>query len=311
MPSAEREVKFQETLRDLLERSKATVTQKKLASALNVSGTTVSHYITGRIKPSFDTLIGIAAFFNVTLDRLVFGESERRQVEEGTQTVRAEVLRALMESNSAASRQNDLIVRVNRRLFDEVKRVAASLLQDPENVGPSGFFTDAESMAIETCAVHTKIMIRSAPADIEITPDGKVIPGAYFETLINSILAGHSYQFLFYGKRNEYAQHVQGYRDLLSRADVPVEMVREHLGFRVIDTELPSGFVIHELDTAKLERLEPILWERFRERGIVKDTFAFASVRHHDALGGIVLYDTYFDSALKMFVRDWELASAL
>jgi len=125
MAPTEREVKFQETLRELLERSKATVTQKKLASALGVRGTTVSHYITGRIKPSFETLIGIAAFFNATLDYLVFGESARRPVEEGTHTVRADVVRALMESNAYNSRQRDLIVRVNRRLFDEIERVTA------------------------------------------------------------------------------------------------------------------------------------------------------------------------------------------
>jgi transcriptional regulator with XRE-family HTH domain len=311
MAPTEREVKFQETLRELLERSKATVTQKKLASALGVRGTTVSHYITGRIKPSFETLIGIAAFFNVTLDYLVFGESARRPVEEGTHTVRADVVRALMESNAYNSRQRDLIVRVNRRLFDEIERVTARVLEDRENLGPSGFFTDAESMAIETCAVHTRIMIRAAPADLEVGANGDVSPGAYFETLVNGILAGHSYQFLFYGKRGEYAPYAQAYRDLLSRADVPLDVVHEQLGFRVIDTELPSGFGIHELDVAKLERLEPILWERFREHGIVNGTLAYASVRHEDALGGIVLYGTYFDSALRMFTRDWDIASAL
>lgn len=311
MALVEREIKFQETLRELLERSKATVTQKKLASALDVSGTTISHYITGRIKPSFETLVGIAAFFNVTLDYLVFGESARRPVAEGTHTIRAEVQRALMESNSYNSRQSDLMVRVNRRLFDEIERVATRLLEDHENLGPSGFFTDAESMAIETCAVHTKIMIRAAPADLEVGKNGELSKGDYFDTLVDSILAGHSYQFLFYGKRAEYTPYVQAYHDLLAQADVPRDVVHERLAFRVVDAELPSGFGIHELDIAKLERLEPILWERFRDNGIVKNTFAYASIRHQDALGGIVLYGTYFDSALRMFIRDWELGSPM
>ena len=309
--SDEREVKFHEILRSLLERSKATVTHKKLASAIGVSPTTVSHYVTGRIKPSFDALIAISVFFNVTLDYLVFGERTRASTGDATQNLRAEVLRALAESNNYTGRQRDLALRVSRVLFGEVERVAQGMLNNPENFGPAGFFTDEEAMAIEACALHTKIMIRGVPADIRIDDRGVGSPGDYFPMMLDNLGAGRTYQFIFYGKRSVYLPYVQTYRELLAKAEVAPELVHENLEFRVMNSELPTAVVIHELDVAQLQRREPILWERFRQDGIVDGTLAYTAVRHQDALGGVVLYSAYLESAVRMFKRDWETAVAL
>lgn len=309
--SDEREVKFQEILKSLLDRSKATVTHKKLASAIGVSPTTVSHYVTGRIKPSFDALTGICVFFNVSLDYLVFGERTRKTAADEGQRLRTDVMRALAESNNYTGRQRDLVLRVSRVLFGEVERVARSMLDNPENFGPAGFFTDEEAMAIEACSLHTKIMIRSAPADIRMDERGVGSPGDYFNTMVDNLGAGRTYRFIFYGRRTTYLPYVQTYRDLLSKTDVDPAIVHENLEFRVMDSELPTAIVIHELDLPQLQRREPVLWERFRDDGIVDGTLAYTAVRHQDALGGVVLYSAYLESAVRMFRRDWELAATL
>lgn len=311
MASAGREIKFDEILRTLLEREKATVTQKKLAKALGVSGTTVSHYVTGRIKPSFQALVGIADFFNVTLDYLVFGERIRPPSVAGADNLRAEVMRALAEANAYNGRQRDLVVRVNRRLHEQVERVARELLESPENVSPPGFFTDAEALAIEACANRTRVLVRSTPADIAVGPDGEVSRGTFFDTLVGNITAGRTYQYLFHGHRTTFEPYVRNYRDLLSQAEVPPDVVSECVEFRVVDAELPAGLVLHDLDLSLFERREPVLWERFRDDGIVDGMFAYVSIRHQEALGGIVLYDEYFHSAVRMFHRDWGMAKVL
>lgn len=310
MAPVQREIKFQEILRELLEQQKATVTQKKLASALNVSSTTVSHYITGRISPSFSALVGIAQFFNVTLDYLVFGErAPQKPADDTASAMRSDVFRALAEANTYNGRQRDLVARVSRHLYDRIDEVAKTMLDDPENFGPAGFFTDAEALAIESCAKRTKVLLRTAPADIVADGD-RPGQGVFFNTLVENITAGRDYQFLFYGKRAAFAPFSRMYRELLDEAKVSPDAVNSGMGFRVIDSELPAGIVIHELDLASLERREPILYERFSD-GIVDGIFAYVSIRHRDALGGMVLYGTYLDSALKLFKRDWELATVI
>lgn len=319
MPSLERVIKFREILDSLLQHSGPTVTRKKLASAIGVSEATVSHYVRGRIKPSFEALVGIAGYFNVTLDYLVFGEHQQAPVGEESSSVRVEVLRALAEANSYSGRQRDLVFRINQRLHDEVERVARTLLDSPENLGPAGFLTDPEAMAIESCAVRTVVMIRTAPADIAVDATGRVmvdenghaVPGVYFDTLVRNINAGRRYQYLFYGKRPTFDTYARTYREMLVRADLAPETVHANVEFRTIDSELPIGIVIHELDVALLERREAMLWERYHDSAVMDDTLAYIATRHEDALGGIILYGTYFSSARKMFERDWRIATIL
>ena len=311
MASAEREIKFDEILRSLLDREKTTVTQKKLAKALGVSGTTVSHYVTGRIRPSFQALVGIAAFFNVTLDYLVFGERVLSASTVGAEDLRADVMRALAESNAFQGRQRDLIVRVNQRLSEQIERVARELLDDLSSVSPPGFFTDAEALPIELCANHIRVTVSKPPADLTIGPDGEVGRGRFFDVLASNIMAGRTYQYLFHGKRAAFESYVRSYRDLLAEADIPADVVSERIEFRVVDADLPAGIVIYNLDVGMFERREPVLWERFRDDGVVNGVFAYVLVRHEEPLGGIVLYDTYLESALRMFNRDWALGKPL
>ncbi|GAA2021951.1 hypothetical protein GCM10009839_18960 [Catenulispora yoronensis] len=311
MAQAEREIKFDEILKSLLDRHRATVTQKKLATALGVSGTTVSHYVTGRIRPSFQALIAIAAFFNVTLDYLVFGERVVQASAADADNLRVEVMRAMAETNAYHGRQRDLVVRVNRRLYDEVERVARALLEDPENASPSGFFTDAEAMAIEACARRTRVMTRGVPASLAVETDGMVGRGPFFDILLGSVLNGRNYQYLFYGARPNFEPYVKAYRDLFDDADLPPDLFDEHVDFRIIDTELPAGLVLYDLDLQQFERREPVLWERFRHDGIVDGIFAYVSIRHEESNGGIVLRNEYLASALRMFDRDWTQAKQL
>lgn len=52
-------------------RKKASLTQKEIASKLNIQRVTYSHYETGRSQPSIDTLILLANIFDCSIDYLV------------------------------------------------------------------------------------------------------------------------------------------------------------------------------------------------------------------------------------------------
>lgn len=72
--------KFSKQLKTL--RTERNISQQKLSTALGYSYTAVANYESGRNEPSFDTLIHIAAYFNVTADYLL-GISEFPQRGEG------------------------------------------------------------------------------------------------------------------------------------------------------------------------------------------------------------------------------------
>ena len=60
---------FSERLLQL--RKEKNITQKQLASALNLSEVGIQNYEGGRRKPAYDILIALADYFNVSLDYLV------------------------------------------------------------------------------------------------------------------------------------------------------------------------------------------------------------------------------------------------
>ena len=60
---------FSERLLQL--RKEKNITQKQLASALNLSEVGIQNYEGGRRKPAYDILIALADYYNVSLDYLV------------------------------------------------------------------------------------------------------------------------------------------------------------------------------------------------------------------------------------------------
>ncbi|MEG1509096.1 MAG: helix-turn-helix transcriptional regulator [Clostridia bacterium] len=47
------------------------VTQEELATAINVSQRTISHYEKGDVEPNLSVLCAIANYFNISLDNLI------------------------------------------------------------------------------------------------------------------------------------------------------------------------------------------------------------------------------------------------
>jgi transcriptional regulator with XRE-family HTH domain len=300
MAVEERTVKFEATLASLLSAPGQAGSRKKLARYLGVNEATVSHYVRGRSNPSFEALVDIARFFNVSLDFLVFGERPPTAAADDPAGVRAEIRRAVLESADAAGKHLDLVTRISRRLQAEIERAARELLEDPANLGPVGFITDAEAMAMESCASHVRAITRMFQSDVK---EGE--RGVFFDLVAGNLHAGVRYEYLLCGDARYWQVQVEVYRGLLSAAGLPFEVTHDKLHFRVIDYEVPAAVCILDLDVARLQRMDPILYERQRQ-GITEDgRWSYISVERHDAQGGVVLEPGYRESAFRLFDRGW------
>jgi transcriptional regulator with XRE-family HTH domain len=302
----ERSVKFSVMLEDLLEAPGQAGSRKNLADALGINEASVSHYVRGRAKPSFDALVGMATFFNVSLDYLVFGERPQTAGVDDPAGVRAEIRRALLETADNAGRHLDVVTRISRRLQTEIESAAKALIMDPANFGPVGFVTDAECMAMEACTRRMRIMTRRFQSDVN---DGD--RGAFFDVMTMNLLQGRGYDYLLYGAKAYWQSQVKVFRDLIREAGVPYEVTHQFLHFRCIDDELTSSVCIHDLDIPLLQRVEPILWERQQKSVSDGDCWAYISVERSDAQGGVVIEPTYLESTLRLFSEDWSRAESI
>lgn len=62
-------------------RKERRLTQVKVAMDLNISREALSHYENGRREPSIDLLVKMSAYFDVSIDFLIRGETFKSKME--------------------------------------------------------------------------------------------------------------------------------------------------------------------------------------------------------------------------------------
>ena len=122
-------MKFGEILRELLEDND--ITQKQLATDLNIAATTIGNYIRGMREPDFEILKLFAAYYNVTTDYLLDFQSGIEKDHSEEELLR--LYRSLpTDKKELLLEQGKLLVRLN--LKEDVKS-SKSTLQGKNNVG--------------------------------------------------------------------------------------------------------------------------------------------------------------------------------
>ena len=122
-------MKFGEILRELLEDND--ITQKQLATDLNIAATTIGNYIRGMREPDFEILKLFAAYFNVTTDYLLDFQSGIEKDHSEEELLR--LYRSLpTDKKELFLEHGKLLVRLN--LKEDVKS-SKSTLQGKNNVG--------------------------------------------------------------------------------------------------------------------------------------------------------------------------------
>jgi transcriptional regulator with XRE-family HTH domain len=306
MSPRRRAVRFDVTLRRLVAGPSGGASRKRLARAIGVNEATISHYLHGRIRPRFETLVAIAEYFDVSLDYLVFGERAPTVSQDESALLRAQVRQAVVEAADLGGRHLDLVTRITRRLQASVEDAARGVALDEERRGPVGFVTDAEAIGMEACAARMRVMTRTFRS---YGHDGR--PGVYFAVLVSNLQLGRPYECLLYGDREHWQGEVETFRRLVERSGVPAEASRDCLRFRTLDEEPVASVSIVDLNVEVVERREPILWERYRDDVSPAGVWAYLSVERPGAAGGIALEPLYLHSALRRFQRDWAAAAPL
>ena len=98
--------KFSERFRLLKDKSEMTL--KELSNALDISVPNLSYYMKGR-EPSYDILINIANYFNVTTDWLIGNDTKQSASEKELIDLRIENKKLLNKINEMKSQLTNLV----------------------------------------------------------------------------------------------------------------------------------------------------------------------------------------------------------
>jgi transcriptional regulator with XRE-family HTH domain len=297
---------FAETLDGLIHAHGYSRRRKVMCTKVGISESALSHYLNGRSQPTFDTLIALAGFFEVSLDFLVFGERQPMSEKSAVLEIATSVQQAMAAASNKAGRQLDYSTRISIELFRRVDELAAELSESSET--SAGFLTVSDAISIEGSTRAMRIMTKRFQCDVQAEEDGEVRPGPFLAVVIANLQMGRTYDYLLCCEGSPWGEEIEKFRHLLRSYGVSNEE-QSQINFRVSPLELICSACLHVVDmTAVPDMLTPLL-ERYRDFINAEGQFTYISVQNELAEGGLVLEPMYRDAVNRFFDNMWNSGS--
>jgi transcriptional regulator with XRE-family HTH domain len=255
-----REVKLGQMLYKLIEDRGYSRNRRKILRALDVSPAALSQYVRDQTRPSFNRLLALADFFDVSLDYLVYGQPARGGGAADDEPALRFVDLALSEVQARTSRHSAIVARIGRVLADRIDQVAADLIAAPA-AAREGLVQDDEMVRLEGYCLRADILSLDLGFDV-IQVEGGVAAGRFLTVVARNLKAGSRYRFLIPGPEHVPDSLVSAFRSLLTQ-QVGGDQVHENCAFRRTGTPVMLGIVLYQLDVAVLETKEPALHAQF------------------------------------------------
>lgn len=255
-----RDIKLGEMLQRLIEARGLDRNRKKISAHLKISPAALSQYVRDQTRPSFDKLIALADFFDVSLDYLVFGSPARVGLETDYEPTVRFFDFALAGVQARTSRHSAIVARIGRVLADRIDEVAAELVNVPTAIR-EGLVQDDELVRLEGYCRQADILSLDLNFDVIPVKDG-VAAGRFLDVVARNLERGTRYRFLIPAEESVPDITVSEFRSILGRK-IGGDQVHEYCSFRRTQTALMTGAVLYQLDIEAMQATEPALYAQF------------------------------------------------
>jgi transcriptional regulator with XRE-family HTH domain len=265
-----RNIKFAETLHELLDRDRMSATRKEICRRIGISQAVLSQYLHSKSTPRLTTLVGIAEFFGVDLHFLVFGVQSQppRPIDLGPFEYIDKSLAGLHAKNDAYF---SAVARITSALAQEVENAARKVV-DESNIS-GGVVHDNEIFTIEKYSEHT-ILARlrldfqfdsSAGQPFRTSPGGRFLP-----LIAKNLSEGRRYTYILPRDVCDWRQPVKEYRKVLSSMGVTDNDMKQRCKIGVTSAPVVAGCVLYRLDMDRLVTECPHLYQHL-SLSVVRD----------------------------------------
>jgi transcriptional regulator with XRE-family HTH domain len=299
-----RDVKFSETLRELLDAKGYGRKHHIVADAISVSRSALSQYLSGKAQPSFATLIKLANVLETSLDYLVFGaETVGREVINPTPVARYVDI-ALADLRQRAADHAALVGRISQVLGSQIDDAARSAVDGLHGTPAGGLLSDPETQILEAFSVTSQIVSLSLKDDV-VDVGGVTTGGRFVEVVARNLRQGRSYRFLLPEGARPWQRVADSFRRALKGYGVSDDALARRCLFRETTSLLPVEFVLLELDLESFRREEPILFERLRHAVRADGAFGYVIPPSNDVERFPVMDRRHLEYASGCFDSIW------
>ena len=250
-----REVKFGRMLENLIEHGGYSGNRKIVASRLGISLAALSQYIRQQTSPSFNKLLAIAGFFDVSLDYLVYGQPSGGSLTTDYGPLYRYVDHALADVQARGNRHTAVVSRIGRMLADQIDIVAEELATTA--AVHEGLMSDDELLHLERYCRQCDLVSLNLGFDV-IQSEGELVPGRFLSVVAANLENGASYRFILPQDR-QWDAPVEACRQMLAR-QIGGDRVRQNCAFRLTAAPVLTGILLYRLDMAKLQTEKPAIY---------------------------------------------------
>ncbi|MFL6122279.1 helix-turn-helix domain-containing protein [Actinophytocola sp.] len=301
-----REVKLETMLIRLIERDAYSRNRQPILDSIQVTAAALSQYIRGRTRPSFDKLLALADFFEVSLDYLVYGDPTSTSVDPVPITRYVE--QALMDVRARTNRHNYLVEHLGRQIMARIDDAAAEAIR-AGSTGLEGLIEIGEILRVEQYCQRADIVAADLRSDIIVTHDGEAIPGQFFSAVVDNLRQGRRYRFLLVGDLTTQSPTVSRFRAMISEA-VGGDRLHEYCHFRTATLPVAGTPVLYELDIPAFRKAEPVLFDQFGKYLLDNTWLAYLNRPDDDSTSDMLMASGHVRRARDAFESWWAAAVA-
>ncbi|WP_307831203.1 helix-turn-helix domain-containing protein [Nucisporomicrobium flavum] len=282
--------------------------RQEICDQVGITAGALSQYLSGRTYPKFETLVKLAAFFDVSLDYMVYGDQKRGVAELDYGPLARYIDLSLSRIQSQTEQHSALVARVGRALAKQVDDAVESALQMTSEFTAAGMLHDDETLLLEGYSEETLLVSMNLQYDVIDLPDAKDTAGRFFPVVARNIAAGRSYQFLLPGLMEvDWKPLVSKFRTLLAE-HTSGEKVTSYCQFRIADVPLFAGFGVYRLALDDLRKEQPSFFEQVQPYTNGDGWIGYSIPPSAQLLADALFDERHLNNALKQFTSIWKKA---
>lgn len=258
----DRKVRFSKNLARLIARVGGRGAKKKVAAGTGISVSSLSKYLGGE-NPSFERLIDLAQYFDVDLDRLVFGD-DSDGVEEVELGPVARYLEERIGQLLAAERKRaGLHTRVGAALSEKISHAVEEVVAAQPSL--HGLLSEDDTITLEEYSTDTILLLLRSHYNVLRNQSGELAIGSYFRVVARNLSHGRKYTYVFPDGLDDWKQRVEDLRSLLRTFDVDHHDLQDNCKFLVVKQPFPVGVVLLHLDVKLLKQEHSVFYAQVAE----------------------------------------------
>jgi transcriptional regulator with XRE-family HTH domain len=300
-------IKFAETLRYLIEESPFKHNRKPIWESLHITSAALSQYVQGQSRPRFETLVGLADFFGVSIDYLMRGESPHRGASE--QSITRYVDWALADIQSRTGAKAWLTARIGDSLAERIQDVADNAIAEMSAL--SGILTDDDLLLLESVSVEVRLMVTYLDYDLLDVDDASPATGRFTEVVANNLRTRPARKYCFLLPPTDpvlWQGRVHALRQVLQRDFGVTKAQLARCQFRAANTAFMCGSGFYQLDLASAQRRSPSLLQLLEP--YLVDKWMGYVMHPNSETKGDVLYDAeHLERAMSVWNNLWHTAT--